>query len=216
MKIKFNEVSLSELEREYKAKVEADKCSYKKDKKNNMKDGNFVFFIIFFPLATLFLFFLFSVFIYQDFFPVIAFLMSIFSIGSIIVGIISYCNDNKANRVKYAEVQELFANHIKKLKAIAHCDEVLDLELDDQLLIFTVSQGGLVEQIAFKSDLPSISIRSDISTININLENYNDLSIQVPYDSLIKPYTTNNYGKLLEGKVNFEFDKNEAKNWIVD
>ena len=215
MKVKFKEVSLSELERRYKAKVEADKCSYKKDMKDDMNASAFAVFIAFVIFAILCLF---SIFMFQDSIPVIAFLMSIFIIGSIIAGIISYCNDNnnKANRVKYAEEQELFANHINKLKAIAHCDEVLDLELDDQLLIFTVSQGGLVEQIAFKSDLPSISIRSDISTININLENYNDLSIQVPYDSLIKPYTTNNYGKLLEGKVNFEFDKNEAKNWIVD
>ena len=213
MKVKFKEVSLSELERRYKAKVEADKCSYKKDMKDDMNASVFAVFIAFVVFAILCLF---SVFMFQDPIPVIAFLMSIFIIGSIIAGIISYCNDNKANRVKYAEEQELFANHIKKLQAIAHCDEVLDLELDDQLLILTVSQGGLVEQIAFKSDLPSISIRSDISTININLENYDDLSIQVPYDSLIKPYTTNNYGKLLEGKVNFEFDKNEAKNWIVD
>lgn len=216
MKVKFNEVSLSELKRRYEAKVEADKCSYKQYKKNDIKCTIIAVFIFLAPVAILTLFFASML---QDFSSMIAFLvcaLPVYVIPAMILYINSYDVDIKPKKVKYAEEQELFTNHINKLQAIAHCDEVLDLELDDQLLIFTVSQGGLVEQIAFKSDLPSISIRSDISTININLENYNDLSIQVPYDSLIKPYTTNNYGKLLEGKVNFEFDKNEAKNWIVD
>lgn len=209
--IKFEQISLSDLERQYKMKIEKNKEDFKRDRKSNRIQLTIAMsFLIFFFIVIMWSY-------YSKLTPAwITFLISFFLIGGIVLVIENHLKDCHSDRSFYKMDEELYAEHIRKLWIIAHCTEVLDLELDAQLLIFTVSQGGLVEQIAFKSDLPSISIRSDISTININLENYNDLSIQVPYDSLIKPYTTNNYGKLLEGKVNFEFDKNEAKNWIVD
>ena len=71
MKVKFNEVSLSELEREYKAKVEADKCSYEQYKKNDIKCTTIAVFICLAPVAILALFFASML---QDFSSTIAFL----------------------------------------------------------------------------------------------------------------------------------------------
>ncbi len=207
--IKFEQISLSDLERQYKMKIEKNKEDFKRDRRSNR---------IRLTISMSFLIFYFMVIMwsyYSKLTPAwITLLISFFLIVGIVLVIENHLKDCHSDRSFYNMDEELYSEHIRKLWTIAHCTEVLDLELNGQQLMFTISQVGLVTQIFFEKTW--VFIRSDIDTAIVDFKNYKTLKINIPYCSLNKPYTTNKYGLLLEGKVNFEFDKNEAKNWIVE
>lgn len=99
--------------------------------------------------------------------------------------------------------KDLYRRFDEKLRTIKGCDEILDIDYVEDKLLFKLLVQGKEEIVRFKVKLLT---KSDIDMPTIKFKNNDEVIIRI----------LNQDKKLLDDKTSLEFDKNEAKNWIVD